>query len=105
MISFDVPSTGVPGFFAYELGSIKNPTYSTTLTGFSIKIVDSTSNIIYETPSLNMLSLFITPNLITSQTVTASSQKVAANSVYTFAMQVFNEVAVGGTMQVVFPED
>jgi hypothetical protein len=40
MISFDVPSTGVPGFFAYELGSIKNPTYSTTLTGFSIRIVD-----------------------------------------------------------------
>jgi len=37
--------------------------------------------------------------------VSASSQKVAENSIYTFAMDVFNEVAIGGTVQVDFPED
>jgi hypothetical protein len=43
MISFPVPDAAEAGFFMYEVGNIKNPSYSQILSGFIIHIVDSSS--------------------------------------------------------------
>jgi len=47
MIQFTVPDDGVGGFFIYELGHLKNPSFSQSLSGFLIKVLDSSGATIY----------------------------------------------------------
>jgi hypothetical protein len=65
MISFPVPDEAEAGFFMYELGYIKNPSYSQILSGFIIHIVDSsTGNVLYAS-SEDVVQVQIYPNVLT----------------------------------------
>lgn len=47
----------------------------------------------------------IKPNVLTAQSVSGSSKKVAETAQYTFAFTVTNPVQASGTVEVIFPLD
>ena len=64
MIEFSIPATAQAGFFMYELGELKNPSFSQTLRGFIIQILDSSETILYQSNEM-MVFVRINPNEIT----------------------------------------
>ena len=48
MVSFDMPDSTNEGYFTYELGNLKNPSYSQMLSGFLIQTMDANGTALYQ---------------------------------------------------------
>lgn len=70
-----------------------------------MKIFDKTNNIVLKETTMGEMKVKIKPNVLTAQSVSGSSKKVAETAQYTFAFTVTNPVQASGTVEVIFPLD
>jgi hypothetical protein len=61
MVEFDMPTNVMPGFFMYEIGQLKNPSYSHQLSGFLIQILDDSDTVTFQS-DISRVSVAISPN-------------------------------------------
>ena len=64
MMEFPIPAAASAGFFMYELGELRNPSFSQTLGGFIVQILDGNENVLYRSNEMH-LTVKINPNIVT----------------------------------------
>ena len=104
MIEFVLPIDVGPGtFFTYELGFMRNPSYSQQLRGFALQVLDSqdpAKAVLFENTEI---MLRVNAGQITSPSFESDSLRVAAVAKFTFRFTVTNAVPAGGIIEIGFP--
>jgi hypothetical protein len=96
-IIFTVPSNvAFDSAYEYDIAYFKNPQSSRAVSGFRVVINDNFGNNIYDSTSLQIVS--ITPGDIVNASLDISSQKVLDNCTYTFKFSITNNVPAGGNI-------